>query len=247
MPDPALLLALLVVLLAAVVKGALGMGFPLIAVPVLSLVLDPRTAVVVMSLPTLLANVGIVFRGGGKDAAPRRVLALLGGTVVGTAIGARLLAGLDVRLLSVVLGALAVIGALANASPRPLRVPPRLEVVLSPLVGLASGLLGGATSIFAPPLAVYLQGLRLGPRTFVFVLTLCFTVGGVTQALSYWQLGLYSERVLALTALVLGPMAAGVWLGLRLQDRLPAGLFNRLVLLLVVVSGLNLIVRGLSA
>ena len=43
-------------LLAAFVKGATGLGFPLIATPMVALLLDIRTAVTVLILPNLLMD-----------------------------------------------------------------------------------------------------------------------------------------------------------------------------------------------
>ena len=50
---PTVVLALLV---AAFVKGATGLGFPLIATPTVALLLDIRTAVTILILPNLFIN-----------------------------------------------------------------------------------------------------------------------------------------------------------------------------------------------
>lgn len=44
-----------VALLAAFVKGAIGFGFPSLATPLLSLVVDVRTSVVVLILPNIVS------------------------------------------------------------------------------------------------------------------------------------------------------------------------------------------------
>ena len=51
-------------LFAAFVKGATGLGFPLIATPTVALLLDIRTAVTILILPNLLMDVTQVFRDG---------------------------------------------------------------------------------------------------------------------------------------------------------------------------------------
>ena len=54
----------LALLFAAFVKGATGLGFPLIATPTVALLLDIRTAVTVLILPNLLMDSAQVIRDG---------------------------------------------------------------------------------------------------------------------------------------------------------------------------------------
>jgi len=51
-------------LVAAFVKGATGLGFPLIATPTVALLLDIRTAITVLILPNLFMDSAQVIRGG---------------------------------------------------------------------------------------------------------------------------------------------------------------------------------------
>lgn len=49
-----------VVCAAATIKGALGFGFPLLAIPLLSIVLGPHVAIPLVVFPTLLSNLILV-------------------------------------------------------------------------------------------------------------------------------------------------------------------------------------------
>ena len=51
-------------LFAAFVKGASGMGFPLIATPTVALLLDIRVAITILIIPNIVMDVTQVFRGG---------------------------------------------------------------------------------------------------------------------------------------------------------------------------------------
>ena len=73
-----------------------------------------------------------------------------------------------------------------------------------------------------------------------------FVAGGLVQVASYTQLGLYDARLLVIILLSCIPNLGGVQLGIHLQDRLDPVLFRRLVLALIIVSGLNLVARGLG-
>ena len=245
-PNAAFALVLLVVAFASAVKGALGFGFPLIAVPLSATLIGARTAVVLIAVSVVFSNFLVLFRGGGTASEFRRFAGLLAGVVVGTVIGAQLLSRLDPGVLSLLVGVTALLLAglgLLNKTPH---LSIYAERIAGPTVGLAAGLMGGSTGIFAPLLAGYLQSLRLGKRVFVFWLTALFFAGAVVQVLSYYRLGLYSQMPLAYPVATLVPAAVGTLGGFWVQDRLPVPLFRRLVLLLVLAVSLRLIWSGVG-
>jgi len=121
------------------------------------------------------------------------------------------------------------------------------ERYAGPAVGLFAGVVGGVTGIFAPPIAAYIHSLRVDKRVFVFWLTASFMLGGLTQAVSYFRLGLYTPAVAGYAGLACIPALLGTRLGLWIQDRLPGEVFRfrRLVLVLVLVTGISLIAQSL--
>ncbi|MDR7402901.1 MAG: sulfite exporter TauE/SafE family protein [Armatimonadota bacterium] len=244
-PNGAFALVMLVVAFASAVKGALGFGFPLIAVPLAANLIGARTAVVLIAVAVVFSNFLILSRGGGRREDLPRFGGLLVGVVAGTVVGAQFLRRLDPQVLSVLVGVTAVALGGAGLVDRSPAVPARAERLVGPAVGLAAGVMGGITGIFAPLIAAYVQSLPVDKRGFVFWLTLSFFVGGLTQVVSYWRLGLYTPRLLAYAVVTFLPVVVGTRAGFWIQDRLPGPLFRRLVLFLVLLSGVNLIVRGL--
>ncbi|MBA2448574.1 MAG: sulfite exporter TauE/SafE family protein [Chloroflexi bacterium] len=240
-----LALVLLVIFGAAIVKGAIGFGFPLISVPLIAIILDARSAVIILSVASLVSSAGILFRGGGSRATLRRLAPTLAGLGVGTIGGALLVASIDASRLGLVVGASALIFVATSALKPDLAIPTRLERYLALPMGLLGGLLGGSTSIFSPVVVAYLHTLHLVRREFVFFLTVLFVVGGLVQVTSYARLGLYDARLLLIILLSCIPNLGGVQLGIRLQDRLDPVLFRRLVLAVITLSGLNLLGKGL--
>jgi uncharacterized membrane protein len=65
-------------LFAAFVKGATGLGFPLIATPTVALLLDIRIAVTILILPKSLDGRDQVFRDGFPYAVLRRFKSMVG-------------------------------------------------------------------------------------------------------------------------------------------------------------------------
>ncbi len=238
------LAASVVVCVASMVKGGIGFGFPLLAVPLLSTIMGPRVAIPVIVIPTLLSNVLVVRRGGAGRAAGVMALALAG-LAAGTVAGALLLGSLDPRRLSALVGAVAVLYVLATAVHLTLRIPATGIRLAGPVVGVAAGLLGGSTGISSPLLASYLHLLHLEKREFVFWITMMLFVVNTCQVVVYARLGLYAGPVLAIALWACVPMAIGTLAGLALQDKLDPRVFERIVLAVVFAASLTLLARSL--
>lgn len=236
---------LLVVAFASAVKSALGFGFPLISVPIAANLVGARNAVLLIAIPVIVTNFAILLRGGGTLADLRRFSSLLLGVFAGTIAGAQLLGRLDPRWLALAVGGTALVFALMSLLNLVPTISPRAQTYAGPTVGVVSGVMGGTTGIFAPLIAAYIQSLQVEKRIFVYWLTASFLLGGITQALSYYRLGLYSTPLLIYAGLTCIPALIGVQLGFWVQDRMSADAFRKGVLLLVLISGLNLLIRNL--
>jgi uncharacterized protein len=235
----------LTVLLAAFIKGAIGFGFPTLGTPLLSLVTDVRTAVVLLILPNIVMD-GVQFA---RLGAPRAVVArfgtLLVAGAVGTLLGTRLLVGLSPRAATLLLSAVILLFVALTAAGVAPRVAPRWERRLSPLVGLVVGVVGGVTNVPGTPLVMYFHALGLAKDEFVAAVAFTFIVYKVVQLGAVVYFGLLSWELfgwsVGLTVVGLGGFAAG----LRVQDRLDPRSFNRAVLGFLAFLGLWLAARSI--
>lgn len=244
-PNAAFAAVLLVVTFAAAVKSALGFGFPLISVPIAANLIGARTAVLLIAIPVVVTNFAILLRGGGTAAHLRRFGTLLLGVIVGTVLGAQLLGRLDPRWIALAVGATGLLFALMAWLDLVPAISPRSQAYTGPTVGLVSGVMGGTTGIFAPLIAAYIHSLQVEKRIFVYWLTASFLLGGLTQAVTYYRMGLYTTSLALYAGITCIPALAGTRLGFWVQDRLSAETFRRAVLLLVLASSLNLLLRNL--
>jgi uncharacterized membrane protein YfcA len=233
------------VLLAAFIKGAIGFGFPPVATPLLSLVVDVKTAVVVLILPNIVMD-GVQFaRRGAPRAIVRRFAVLLLFGVAGMVAGTHLLAILSSRATTLILGAflLAFVAlGLSGATPR---VPVRWERWLSPVAGLTAGVIGGITNVPGTPLVLYFQALGLAKGEFVASVAYTFLVYKVIQLGAVAWYGLLSWPLLGVSALLAAAALGTFAVGLRVQDRLDQRTFNRVVLGFLGALGAWLTARSL--
>jgi hypothetical protein len=228
------------------VKGVIGLGLPLVAVPVLASAMDPKLAVAMMSVPVLSSNAWLVLRGGRFRATVRRFWPLILSLTGFTVLSAQLLVEIDAATASLVLG-FAVTGFCAmQLFPIRRRVSKRAERWLNPGIGAVAGLMGGISNFFGPPLIGYLIALRLEKDAFVAAVTLFFIFGGVPLYGSLAWHGVLTAQVLAASAMAAVVVLIGVAFGTRLRRVVRQETFQKILIGALFVIGLNLMRRGFA-
>jgi hypothetical protein len=74
-----------------------------------------------------------------------------------------------------------------------------------------------------------------------------FLISAVMLLGAHLASGVLNALTLPVSALMMVPAMAGMWLGFRLQDRLNPARFRRWTLVLLALTGLNLLRRALEA
>lgn len=115
------------VLVAAFVKGAIGIGFPTLATPLLSLFIDVKTATAVLILPNIVMDGIQLARRGALAATARRLATLLVFGAAGTVVGTALLVTLSGRAALLTLGVFVLVFVSLNLMRVAPRVPPSCE------------------------------------------------------------------------------------------------------------------------
>jgi len=236
----------LAVLAAAFVKGTIGIGFPTVATPIMSLVVDVKVAVVALIVPNMVMDAVQLRRLGAPWAVARRFGVLLAAGAVGTVIGTRLLIVLPSRTVTLILGGFVLLFVLLNATRLSPRVSPRWEPALSPVIGLLAGIVGGVTNVPGTPLAMYFYALGMGKQEFVRAVAVTFLIYKAVQLATVTWYGLLTWTLLAVSGALTVLALAGFAAGLAVQNRLAPQAFNRAVLLFLAALGLWLTVRALA-
>ena len=191
----------LVVSIASCLQGAIGFGVALLSAPVIAL-FDPT----LLPSSLLLVVTGLTALGVLRDRAAVDVKDAgwaVAGQVPGTVAGALLVAALSARTLALVLAStvlLAVLLSVCGWRPRP---RPAAVVV----AGAASGLLGTATSIGGPPMALVWHGssrARMRGTMSAF-----FLVGAVMALVALTAVGSIDRRTVLFAAALLPAMVLG--------------------------------------
>lgn len=249
-----ILLVLLVVALGGLVKGLVGFGYAIAGTAVLASLLSPTTAVALMILPMLVANVRLLgeLTGSGLKSCARRFWPFVAAAVVGTVAGMFALSLVPGRLVAAGLGAFTLAYVLLQQDRVAVPGVAAFERVcfverttMKVFLGLASGVVFGVSNA-AVQVVAYLDSLDLDRETFAGVLAMIL-VGVSTVRLGVaWQFGLFSAGGdLYVSALAAVPGVAGVAVGERLRTRFDDGVLAKLALALFAVIALRLLSKGL--
>lgn len=226
------------VLLASCLQASIGFGMGMFAAPVVAIVdpaLIPGTLIMLATFVTLIVSVrerDAIDLNGTKWA--------LIGRVPGTIAGALLLAALPERGLAVLLAAVVLLGVVLTSAGW---VPAarRRNVVLA---GAASGVLGTATSIGGPPMALVWQrnsGARLRGTMSSF-----FLIGSLMSLAALWFTGAVSAHTLWTFALLAPATVVGYVLSRYVNRFLDPARLRRLAIAVSAIGATVLIVRQLT-
>ena len=230
---------------AAFVKGATGLGFSTVCLPLLALVIGVRDTLPLLIIPSIASNLLVVRGAGHFRESVRRFWPVYLAAPPGIAVGLTLLVHVDAGTAAAALGA-ALGGYALLALRRPdMALPSRFERPLSVPIGFLTGTVNGLTGSQVMPLVPYMLSLRLSPDRFVQATNCSFTFSSLVMAAGLVQVGLLTWVTAAISIAGLALVWLGVTVGTVLRRRLVAETFRRVVLILVFLLGLTLISRPL--
>lgn len=233
----AVVLAGLVVLVGALVQGAVGYGMALLAAPLLALV-DPALVPLPLLLVTSVHAILAVAREIGQ-ADWRAVGWATLGRLPGTVLGVLAVTLLPQRGLAAVVGfAVLVFVGLSLVSWHPQPVARSLV-----LAGVASGAAGTATSIGGPPIALLYQNAA-GPQVRA-TLGAYFAIGTVPSIAGLALAGQMSTDVVRDAAVLVPFLVLGFLLSGPARKILDGGRTRAAVLIVAAASAVLLLVTAL--
>jgi uncharacterized protein len=171
----------------------------------------------------------------------RTVWPFIVGGALGVPAGTALLTTVNPGTLRLSIGILLVIYSLYSLI-RPAIKPVRGGVPADLGVGVVNGLIGGLTGLGGIAVTVWcqLRGGQKDAQRAIFQPVLFATF--VMSALSFGVARAYTVETLKLYAIALPVLIAGIWSGFGLYGKLDDAAFRKVILLLLLVSGLALIV-----
>lgn len=227
----------------AVVKGATGMGLPLVALPVLTTVFGLQHAVGIMAITQILTNSMQIwqFRQARHEAAMRFLPLFLLAGGLGVILGTWLLSSLPERVLVFSLGLL-LLGYFLLKIGRPhLTVGPKLAMRAGPFAGFGSGVLQGATGISAPIGVTFIHAMGMDRAAHVYAVSAMFLTLGLVQFPALVLSGIMQPQWILEALLAMIPILVFMPLGQALAGKLSRRAFDLMILVFLGLMGLKMV------
>lgn len=227
------------------IKGLLGIGTPLLTVPMMALVLPVHDAVVIMAFPVVVANLWQAYDADQPITTIKRFWPAFVALVVGTLVGVQIFAGIDEQSLLLLVGVLVICFTVLQGSSRKITIPTKLEKLAGVAFCGSAGLVGGLSSMFGPMMILYLVSLSaLDKNRFVNTISFLYIGAVVPWVVIMVIVGVLDVPLAILSALAVIPLAVGLIAGRLARKYVRETVFYRMILGVLIISGISMMWRA---
>ena len=240
-----MLLWIIAALAAFFIKGLCGFANTLVFTSVLSFASDNVNITPVELVTGFPSNLILTLRNR-KKLQPKIFLPLAALVLLGSIPGAFLLKNTDTGILKIVFGAVVVLAGVEMLVREYHKKEARMRPVLLGVLGFLSGILCGLFGVGAL-LAAYVSRVTDSSGSFKANISAVFIADNLFRIILYSVLGIITLPVLKQVLILLPFMLIGLFAGMLLAKHLNERLIKKLVILLLIVSGIALILNQLLA
>lgn len=233
----------LVVAGASATQAISGFGFALIAVPLLSLFVDPQTAVV---LATVVGAFSSTFQAvTDRSHAQRELVQRLSiAAYVGMPFGLLVFVVVSESVLRFIVGVVVLIAAVALMRGFSIA---HTNKKYDWIMGWLSGVLATSTSTNGPPLVFLLQAKRLSPESFRSSINIVFSLTSIGAIFLFAISGNITADDFFGIAISVPMLLIGLTVGFKVRTRVNAEQFRMLVFALLIVSAMSALFAAFMA
>lgn len=243
--SPAFLaLAISALFFAGFVKGTVGFGISLIVIPILSMVITPQKAIVLLSLPVFLMNFATAISAFREWRELWRIRWMLPVAFVCVPFGVKVLLWLDPEPIRAAIGVVVIIFiGMRFYGWQAARMIGRMENWFAVGMGAVVGFIFGSIMLPVAFIIFYLNAIGMKREPFIFLLNVIACALSLIQVSTFAWHHLYAAGAWQNSLMMLAPALGGLYVGMIFRQRLSEQIFERLVLGLLLIASLILIVR----
>lgn len=230
---------------AGALKGFFGIGIPPITLGVLTFFYEPRLVVTWMLIPIVASNARQALLGISPLVILRKHIWFLPVSTLAIFVTAYVSGDFQTDVLLTLTGVAIVLFSITSLIDRTPPVPDNWKVPMQMLSGTLSGLLGGVSGIWGPPMMIYLFALRLPNAELIQTIGIFFFFLSSFMALGVAAAGEMTVYGTILSLALVVPVLVGMKVGEVLRGSLNDALFLRWFLIVFLLLGMNLLRRGI--
>ncbi len=237
-------LIFLSIFLGGIVKGSVGIGMSMFSVPIIAFILPPTKAMMLLCFPVIVTN--LIQMNIKKGISNYRFLPMFIMLFVGIVIGGKLILNLNYKSISIIIALTIVFFTLFNFFGLNLKnIKQKNEKILSVITGFFSGILGGLSTFYAPPIITFLVSLNLEKESFIRTTATMYFLASIPlySSLIYHGLGNFYDLLISLV--ITAPALLGQYFGTKIRMKLSNEIFRKTILSILIVIGFSLLIKNL--
>ena len=238
-----IVVTLVTMLFGSTVFSTVGFGIGVSTAPVLLLILDPQTVVVMLNTVSLGLFALIIYQTR-EHLRVRETIPVSIAGLIGVPIGVFILSSVNASALRISISAIILVLAILAAFS--IRDPLPMSRFIGPVVGLIVAVLLTALGIGGALLALFVLTRGWNRHAVRGSLAFYFLLVEGTGVIGYGVAGLFTMDRIILTALAVLPVLAGFGLATIIHRRMNETIFRRAALTAIVVTSLIVLGREVA-
>ena len=242
--DPIVVIVIILAVMAGgLIKGTIGFGMPMVALPLIAFAVPVTTAMILLCAPIFLTNLlQIKFKQGISS---YRFLPMFLFLVVGLIIGARLILEINLNTITQIIAILIIFAAVINCFGFKINnnINKKNERIITSFIGFGSGILGGLSTVYGPPMLAYLVAVDLPKEKFVRTVSTMYFIGSFPLYGSLIYYGFATKQDLIMSLLLIIPALIGQQIGTKIRDKINQKQFRNCILVTLVILGIMLFIK----
>lgn len=236
-------LAFCVVLFASFIRGVVGFGFVLILAPIMLLILNPKSVVVVNLLLGLLTNM-LVLRYGFRNVYLKMLVPMAASSLLGIPLGIWIIKIIAPSTLKVLIGGVTVFFAI----PLVLGFTKTFtkERLACSISGFLSGILSTSTSLGGPPVVMLMHNQNWRKEVIHSSLAAYYLFASSCSLIALSVSGFINAQHVILAASLVPALLVGTSVGMVTFLRLNPRFFRGLSIVIIICAGILGILSGLG-
>jgi uncharacterized protein len=231
-------------IVAGFLKGIIGVGMPVVALPLLSLFIDVKSAAMLLTMPLIFSNLPQALEGGRTGRCLVQLMPVILGMIPGLFLGVRVLLAADANVAKIIAGLVLMgVGAVTLLAPR-LQLKPGLVLPAGITSGFFGGILGGIAAMAGPLVFIFLLAKGLRGMAFTKEASLYLVISSGVLAILLTASPKFSWLDVSVSTAAMLPVVLGMSVGQYMRDKIAPGTFKTLVLIAVIVAGADLLRHG---
>ena len=228
----------LIFLLAGFIQGVSGFGSALVAIPLLSLIIDIKSAVPLCMLNSLVITTFLSLKMR-KDLDKSKILPLCISAVPGIIVGSTILKQVESSIIRLWIGLLLISYSLYSLFSKP--KPRKLSKVWAYIAGFLSGAIGAAFSAGGPPTIIYTTLNNWKKDTIKATLSGFFLFNSYLIATVHAISGLTTMEIFTYFMISAPAVLLGTVLGSICYGKIPRQLYLKIIFAFLTMMGIMMI------